>query len=659
MRKRSIFNSGILAILLFITFQACEIHNNEEVLEMSREELSLQPVKLIPMPLGTIKPTGWLKNQLRIQADGLSGHLDEFWPDISDSAWFGGKSDAWERAPYWLDGVVPLAFLLEDKPLIAKVTKYMDYIIANQDESGWISPAESPADYDLWAIFLVLKPLIQYHEATGDERIPEVVEKTLRWVDGHIDRRPLFNWGKFRWFESLLSIYWFYERTQQDWLLDLAVKLHAQGFDWASFFHRFPLKGITQKGKWTFMGHVVNNGMAVKAPALWWRLTGDESDRQMAFEMMAKQDLFHGQATGIFSGDECFAGKNPSQGTELCAVVEYQFSLEMLLSIIGAPAFGDRLEKVTFNALPATFSPDMWSHQYDQQVNQVECTILENRLWTTNGPESNIFGLEPNYGCCTSNLSQGWPKFAANLWMKTQDDGLAAVAYAPNTLSTQIRDIPVVIDVVTDYPFRSDIRLEIYVEKPVSFPLHLRIPEWADGASIRVRNDRYSPEAGSFYALEREWSGTTEVDIEFPMKPRAARRYNNALVLERGPLLYALKIGEEWKRVNADKPHRELPHADWEIYPTTPWNFALDLNEESLNTLQFEEHPVDAMPFSPEGAPVSVVVRGMRIDAWKLENGSAGEIPESPVQISGDMEELTLIPYGCTNLRIAEFPTIK
>jgi hypothetical protein len=659
MRKSVIFYSGILAILLFITFQACESQNNEEVLEMSREELSLQPVNLTPMPLGTIKPTGWLKNQLRIQADGLSGHLDEFWPDISDSAWFGGESDAWERAPYWLDGIVPLAFLLEDKPLIAKVSKCMDFIIANQDESGWISPAESPADYDLWAIFLVLKPLIQYHEATGDERIPEVVEKTLRWVDGHIDRRPLFNWGKFRWFESLLSIYWLYERTQQDWLLELAVKLHAQGFDWSSFFHRFPLKGITPKGKWTFMGHVVNNGMAVKAPALWWRLTAEEDDRKMTYEMMKKQDMYHGQATGIFSGDECFAGKNPSQGTELCAVVEYQFSLEMLLSIIGDPAFGDRLEKVTFNALPATFSPDMWSHQYDQQVNQVECTIRENRLWTTNGPESNIFGLEPNYGCCTSNLSQGWPKFAANLWMKTQDDGLAAVAYAPNTLSTQIKDIPVAVDVVTDYPFRSEIRMKISAEEPVRFSLRLRIPEWADEASIRVEGDRYSPEAGSFYVLEREWSGTTEVDIEFPMKPRADRRYNNALALERGPLLYALKIGEEWKRVNADKPHRELPHADWEIYPTTPWNYALDLNEESLNVLQFEEHPVGEMPFSPEGAPVSVKVRGMRIDAWKLENGSAGEIPQSPVQIGGEWEELTLIPYGCTNLRIAEFPTLK
>lgn len=664
-RANPIRTLGLLCLLsLFLA--SCQ--NSGSTGELSREEatmteseLKIEKPKFQPLPLGSIQPEGWLLNQLRIQADGLSGHLDEFWPDIKDSGWFGEGAEGWERAPYWLDGAIPLAYLLNDPELKQRIEKYMDFIISRQDETGWMGLEQEQASYDLWASFLILKPLIQFHEATGDQRVPAVVEKLLRWVDNHIDRRPLFNWGKFRWFESLIGIYWLYERTEEPWLLDLAVKLHAQGFNWASFFERFPLTEITPKGKWTFMGHVVNNGMAVKAPALWWRLTGSEDDREMAYEMMAKQDLYHGQVTGIFTGDECFAGRNPSQGTELCAVVEYMYSLELLTSILGDPRFGDRLEKVTFNALPATFSPDMWSHQYDQQVNQVECSIKDNRLWTTNGPESNIFGLEPNYGCCTSNLSQGWPKFASHLWMKTGDEGLAAAAYAPCTVKTEIDGIPVRIEVITDYPFREDILLKIQTEKSVRFPLHLRIPGWASSASVQTpENANVHPQAGTYYKIDRKWEGEIEIKLAFPMEPRATRRFNNALAIERGPLVYSLKIGEEWKRVNEDKPHRELPHADWEVYPTTPWNYAFDLNEKTLaEDIVFKEHPMGDLPFSPQGAPVSATVKGIRLPSWTLVNGSAGELPKSPVDIKGELESLTLIPYGCTNLRVTEFPTIK
>src|SRR5690242_8586161 len=77
----------------------------------------LRPQALAPLPLGQIRPAGWLRQQLRIQADGLSGHLDEFWPDIANSRWIGGDAEGWERGPYWLDGIVPLAYLLDDERL--------------------------------------------------------------------------------------------------------------------------------------------------------------------------------------------------------------------------------------------------------------------------------------------------------------------------------------------------------------------------------------------------------------------------------------------------------------------------------------------------------------------------------------------------------------
>ena len=171
-----------------------------------------------------------------------------------------------------------------------------------------------------------------------------------------------------------MPIYWLYERNGENWLLELAVKLQAQGFDWPEFFRRWPLAAPTPRGRWNFAGHVVNNAMALKAPALWWRLTGDEADQDASYDLMDKLDRHHGMPTGVFTGDECLAGRNPTQGTELCAVVEQAFSLEVLLGLLGDPALADRLEQVIFNALPAAFSPDMWAHQYDQQANQVQCS---------------------------------------------------------------------------------------------------------------------------------------------------------------------------------------------------------------------------------------------------------------------------------------------
>jgi hypothetical protein len=632
---------------------------------------ALAPPAFRPLALGAIRPEGWLLRQLNIQASGLTGHLDEFWPDIADSQWFGGRAEGWERAPYWLDGAIPLAWLLDDQALKDRITRHVTYVLDHQRDDGWYGPYPLDAvskRYDLWAILLANKVLAQYHDATGDPRALSAVTRSLHAMAQGLGRTPLYDWGRFRWYEGLVPIYYVYERRPEPWLLDLARTLRSQGMDFEALFRTDDLMIPTpRRGLWKWTKHVVNTAMAAKASALSWRLDGRPSDREWSAAMIAFLDRYHGQVTGMFSGDECLAGRNPLQGTELCAVVEFMYSLEVLFSTFGNPAFGDRLERVAYNALPAAIAPDMWSHQYDQQVNQVQCTINPEHGWSTNGPESNLFGLEPNYGCCTSNMHQGWPKFVNHLWMRTGDDDLAVAAYAPSRVRCVLHGVKVEAVLETDYPFRETATLTLTPDRAARFAVLLRVPAWAEGATVRIASRGEQPMSpGTMHRIEREWTGRTELSIHLPMAPRVTQRYNDAVAIERGPLVYSLKLGEQWTRVNADKPHRELPHADFEVRPTTPWNYGLIGAGDSIAGLSFKEEPVGGHPFSPEGGGMSATARARRLPDWKIEHGWAGERSSSDRRLAdpgraGDAqpeETITLIPYGCTNIRITEFPKL-
>jgi hypothetical protein len=615
------------------------------------------------LPLGAVRPTGWLRSQLQIQASGLGGHLDETWADVgSNSAWLGGTGEAWERGPYFVDGLLPLAYLLDDARLKAKAQKYIEWTLTTQAPNGMIGPGSND---DWWPRMVMLKALMQYQEATGDSRVIPLLSRYFAYQLEALPTRPLRDWGKFRWQDNALVVIWLYNRTGDPKLLDLARLLHQQGFDWKADYADFKYtERITPEfiklneggglKNVALATHGVNNGQAIKASPVWSVISNDESDRQAVHQMLAALDKYHGLPNGMFSCDEHFAGTNPSQGSELCTVVETMFSLEQSLAILGDASLGDRLERIAFNALPGTFTDDMWAHQYNQEPNQVECS-LHHKPWTTDGPESNLYGLEPNFGCCTANFHQGWPKFAASLWMASHDGGLVAAAYSPSEVRTTVNGTAVHVVEETDYPFRETIRIIVNPSAAVKFPLRLRIPAWADGATIHINGEAQPvPAVAAFARIERTWKSGDIVEIKLPLVPRLLSGYKDSISLERGPLVFSYPIGESWVKLR----DRGMT-ADWQVFPSTSWNYALAVDKESAGKLPVQEQPVGASPFSLKGTPVMLQVAAHKLHEWRAVDGVANPVPQSPVTGDQPEEQITLVPYAAAKLRITAFPQAK
>lgn len=538
---------------------------------------------------------------------------------------------------------------------------------------GWdlktaLPPSEAMArrlPRDPWPQFVILKVLAQYSEATGDPRIIPAMERDMQAISAQMDKngqvngQELYAWNFFRWGDLALTINWLFDQTGEIWLLDFERKVASKGYNWASHFDNLPVKD--RSPRWNWLGHVVNNAMGLKTPALLYRLTGERYFKKSTDHELENLDRYHGEPNGLMSGDECLAGLSPSQGTELCAIVETMFSMENLVSMTGEVKFADRLEKVAFNALPAAITHDFWGHQYDEQSNQVACVYYPEPVYTTNRGDANLFGLEPQFGCCLANFHQGWPKFTSHLWMSTPDNGLAAVAYAPSQVTANIGGIPVHIELVTDYPFSETLTFKVTTEKPLEFPLYLRVPAWCQGARVDLPGgDMRTLGPGTFNKLSRHWSGNDTVVLHLPMHFQVRKGYNDSLSVEHGPLVYSLGLKEEWK---VFMPFKQQPPGmkknDYMVLPQSNWNYALILDPNHPDQyLTFVGAALTGNPFTLEGAPSRVMVQGKSIE-WNFDHGALLPPPQSPVTSTNPPVNLALVPYGSTKLRVTAFPTTK
>ena len=318
----------------------------------------LTPNTLSPLPLGSIRPEDWLLEQLQTQRDGLTAGLDGRWSDLGpECGWLGGPGDCGENAPYYLDGLVTLAWTLDDEALKAKAMAYIEWILSSQREDGWFGP-EGNDDY--WPLMIALKALRQYFTATNDRRVLVLMDRFFKYQVLHLGDHPLKAWAVARGGENMELALWLYNITGQKHLLELCKKLRAQTLDWPNYFHTFantvpmsrslkwdrlkealeeeknePLVGEKRPYFHTqfHLSNGVNIAMGLKTPGvinLFKSGFKEEGGFRFGWNKLVRH---HGVASGMFICDKHLNGNSPTQGSELCAIVELMQTLETLLGL--------------------------------------------------------------------------------------------------------------------------------------------------------------------------------------------------------------------------------------------------------------------------------------------------------------------------------------
>ena len=622
----------------------------------------LLPSPLVKMPVGAIKPLGWVRTQLELQADGYTGRLTELSKFLrkEKNAWLDpdGQGDhGWEEVPYWLKGFANLGYTLGDERIIKESQLWIEAMLASQKEDGWFGPdagrkgvaARNVGRADLWPNMIALFCLQSYYEHSSDQRVLELMTRYFRWELSVPDEQflPPY-WQQQRAADNLFSVYWLYNRTGEKWLLQLAEKIMRNMANWTD--------GVPN---W----HNVNIAQAFGGPATFYIQSKDPRHLLAAERNYQEVRRLYGQVPGgMFGGDEnCRAGYNgPRQAIESCGVVEEMLSEETLLATTGNLIWADRCEDVTFNTLPATTTPDLKALRYLTAPN----LVLSDRRNKSPGLQNRgpMLLMNPHgHRCCQHNTGHGWPYYAQNLWLATAENGLAAVLYAPCQVTAKVGDgTEVTIREVTDYPFGESIRFDIDVKRAVQFPLFLRVPGWCPAPKLTLNDVPLKAKAGprSYLRIERTWQNGDVLTLELPMGIRVIRWTENkdSASVYRGSLAYSLKIGEKYVQQGGTK---DWPA--WEIHPTTPWNYGLVLDEEApASSFEVVKRPMPSgQPFEATVVPVELRAKAKRIPEWKLDHrGLVGPIAESPVKSDEPVETVTLIPMGAARLRIAAFPVI-
>ena len=634
---------------------------------------------LAKLPLGSVRPRGWLRHQLNLMTEGMVGRLHELSAFLADdSSWLNpNNTNGTEEVPYWLRGFYPLAALTENQSLRAQANKWIEAVLASQDDSGYFGPRQLDVTGEFQTKFsgmfvhaVMLDSIVQHYELTGDERVIPFMTRFMKYAAGLSEEEFVphgYTVEMRRPCEPMEHVHWLYAHTGQRDLLDLAGRffrrsrhatdpwpgrkamLAAEDNDMARRF---------RTDEWLAY-HVVDFTHQYRYPGMFYAQSKQRWHLD-ATEYWYNQHLgTWGQPRGIFGADEVIRSTyaDPRQGCETCAMVEFNKGFYHLGRLTGDLRYADRVEDIMLNHFPASQTADLKALHYLTASNQPQ---LDAALHD-HANKVRMFDYSPHmYRCCQHNVAMGWPWYVQNLWQATADGGLAAWMYGPSEVTACVGEVGSRVRILeeTNYPFRGQVRLTVQGQTSVAFPLYLRVPGWCRDFAIRLNGKSLDVETRpqSYVRIHRGWVAGDVVEIDMAMSISLTQwPRNGSVTVDRGPLSYSVRIEEQWRRCGGTDNWQE-----WEVYPTSPWNYGLEIDRDKpADSLTVQEKDIEGQqPWTIQNAPIEILAKARRIPAWQLDGNDVQELRPSPVRSDEPAETIRLIPLGCARLRMSCLPVI-
>lgn len=616
-----------------------------------------------PLPLGQVKPAGWLRDWCEDAAQGITGHSEELSPFFSEG-WLGDTNEVvdakvmqakdkqkgyvLEQSGYWIDGAVRLGHLLDDKGLLDKCRLRFDAIL-KRVEAGKppmninVDMWRNGQKWAHWPMAIMGRALVAEYSATGDPRYLRGLEKIYADYSGFNHEGKAFSLitHEGRQVMNIEPMLEAYRLGGNAALREQAVAVLRQmsgEIEKRLAWHEEGIRsGKTNPVFYAVMhGHAVTFNESAKLPAIGYLFTGEPSwlrFSEASFEDMEKNEML---PYGLTSAHEQPGGITPFALTELCNAIDYSWSNIWLLRVTGNALYGDRVERAMFNAGPGGISPDFKKHVYYLCPNRID----PGHPAKPQAGGTALFASKHMPLCCTANVSRLLPDYVMSLWMHSDDGGLAATLYGPSETKTTLGKTSVQLNTLTDYPFGDDVTIKVSPEQPASFPLHLRVPAWCAGTKLLINGQaqEIKPERG-FLRVSRQWMPGDVVRLSFQRKPEISQGLcadgTPFASVHYGPLLFALPIPNVPGNLN-------LPQADVASQFALAPGAAVEVVSRKMPAR-----------WSWAAAPVPLE---LKVAAMPFASKSKFELAKVPVPASKKQErKITLVPFGSTAFRVSMF----